>query len=284
MLALAMCPAHLCSSFHLPLFGSIPYFSIITCPFLSLAVQQSTKAVSSHVNCSCHVFAVCHIKFGNADFPVHPFSGLQHTIFIFCVIFLFPVPIAFDVVPTNEFPFSGMQMITCIRSSVHSTFVSPAFRHKLCVELQFVNPSVGSRIICFMCFCNVARTTIPSPNATFVKYHSSARKLDSGQFNHHWLFGTVSIVHTRNLNTVGLSRATRGGPLVVLNFLDVQCPTLITRLRFLKVFKIQVRCWFPASLLLMFGFCPRALMPSSSLFVRRVECPIISLIRLPSGC
>ena len=85
---------------------------------------------------------------------------------------------------------------------------------------------------------DVAKTTISSACAALGKHQSSSRVLF--HFFPPFLFRAASTMSTKIVNTIGLC----GSHVLVLNFLDVKCPSLISKLRCSHSFEIHAKCCF----------------------------------------
>ena len=102
--------------------------------------------------------------------------------------------------------------------------------HGLRLVLRFENP--------FSAVCDFAKTTISSAWAT-----SSRRKPYSFHVLHFFQH-CEHCVH-QHCEHHGLSNAPCGSTLVVLKYLDVKFPSLISRQRSSNIFEIPARRWFP---------------------------------------
>ena len=63
-------------------------------------------------------------------------------------------------------------------------------------------------------------------------------------FFHQFLFRAASTPSTSDVNTIWLSSAPCGSNLLVLNFRDLQCPSLVSKLCSSHSFEIHVTCFF----------------------------------------
>ena len=218
------CP-FLCLSFHqsaafhsLAVSGTMwaPHVVSFSCQFLSGAavVLPSTKlGQTAFASASIHWLRVMH---GQQ-------CTLCHHLYVSCACFM---RCGTD---GAELPFGVMQIPTYIRVCDHATFATPACSHGsrgLCVGLQFVfarpisgpislNPSLRSTSICSIAFCDVANSSMSSAHVPRLDTYSSNRKPNYVPFFHHFLFSAASTVST----SMGLSGASCGSPLVVLNLL-----------------------------------------------------------------